>query len=119
VVATLRLRHSPDHALKTGLGDSGGSIAGMCVDRFFRVKAPHFDADGGDACGCRNPPGGTVVRTFRVRAPGENPRPSVSLTAARGVVTLLGASVWSSFPQGLLAVFGGKSWFFLSFVVYL
>jgi hypothetical protein len=31
----------------------------------------------------------------------------------------LGASVWSSFPIGLIAVFVGKSWFFLSFVVYL
>jgi hypothetical protein len=36
----------------------------------------------------------------------------------RGVVTLLWASVWSSFPIGLIAVFGGKSWFFLSFILY-
>jgi hypothetical protein len=52
-----------------------------------------------------------------VRAPGENPRLLVSSTAACGVVTLLGASTWSSFPLGI--AFGGKSWFFLSSVVYL
>jgi hypothetical protein len=32
--------------------------------RFFRAKALHFDANGGDACGCSNPVGGAVVVTF-------------------------------------------------------
>jgi hypothetical protein len=34
------------------------------VRRFFRAKAQRFDANGGDACGCRNPLGGVVVGTF-------------------------------------------------------
>jgi hypothetical protein len=36
------------------------------VRRFFRVKAQRFNANGGDACGCRNPLEGVVVATFIV-----------------------------------------------------
>jgi hypothetical protein len=33
---------------------------------FFRTKAQHFYANGGDTCGCRNPLEGAVVVTFVV-----------------------------------------------------
>jgi hypothetical protein len=36
------------------------------VRRFFPAKAQRFDANGGDACGCRNPLEGVVVVTFFV-----------------------------------------------------
>jgi hypothetical protein len=118
VVAGLWLRHLLDHAMKTRLRDSK-RFDSRRVCRFFWAKAPHFDVNDGDACGRRDPPGDAVVGTSRARGPGESPRPLVSSMVARGVVTFLGASMWSSFPLGLVTVFGGKSWFFLSFIVYL
>jgi hypothetical protein len=44
-------------------GQRGFKILGA-VRRFFQEKALRFGANGGDACGCRNPIGGAVVVTF-------------------------------------------------------
>jgi hypothetical protein len=104
VVLALQLRHLPNRALKTRLGDSGRLDSGH-LRRFFRAKGPHFDADGGDACECRNPPRGTIVDTFRARTLGENPKLSVSSTSACGVLSLSGAFAWSSFPLGFVVPF--------------
>jgi hypothetical protein len=63
---------------------------------FFRAKAQRTCANGGDACGCRDPLEGAVVvilTALRLRV--KTLDLTVSTAAALGVVTLVGASSWS------------------------
>jgi hypothetical protein len=87
---------------------------------FFRAKAQRFDANGGDTCGHRNPLGGAVAATFTALGLRVKTLDRLGLNVGGGcVVTLLRASLWSSdFSQTCVDVFGGKSWFFLYFLVY-
>jgi hypothetical protein len=84
------------------------------VRGFFWAKAQRLSANGGDACGCRNPLGGVVVVILpvlwlRVKTLDL----TVSAAAAVYVVTLLGASLWSPDSTRFhFNVFGGKFWFF-------
>jgi hypothetical protein len=50
--------------LKALLGVSGWFEIPFVVRRFFQAKALCFRANGGDACGCRNPLEGVIVGTF-------------------------------------------------------
>jgi hypothetical protein len=75
------------------------------VRRFFWAKALRFGANGGDACGCRNPDGGAIVVTFsplklRVKTIDH----AVSMMATRCLISLLGVSLWSSEFLGLMLV---------------
>jgi hypothetical protein len=87
---------------------------------FFRAKAQRFNANGGDACGYRYPLGGAVAATFTTLGLRVKTLDRLGLNVGGGcVITLLRASLWSSyFSQTCVDVFGGKSWFFLYFLVY-
>jgi hypothetical protein len=84
---------------------------------FFRAKAQRLCANGGDACGCRNPLGGVVVVILPVlRLRVKTLDLTVSAAAAVYVVTLLGAPLWSpDSTRFRFNVFGGKFWFFRVF----
>jgi hypothetical protein len=60
----LRQRQLPDRVLEALLSDNGRSEIPGVVRKFFRVKAQRSGANGGDACGYRNPLGGIIVGTF-------------------------------------------------------
>jgi hypothetical protein len=63
---------------------------------FFWAKAQRISANGGDACGCRNPFGGVVMvilPALRLRV--KTLDLAVSTAPPLCVVTLLGASSWS------------------------
>lgn len=87
----------------------------------FQAKVQRLGANGGDACGCRNPLGGVVVGirpSLRLRV--KTLDLTVSTAAAQCVVTLLGASLWSpELTWSRLNVFGGKCGFSVFFLVFL
>ena len=88
---------------------------------FVRVKAQRLRANGGNACGCCYPLGDVVVAIlpviqFRVKTLDL----AVSTAAALRVVTLLGASSWSSdSTRSCFNVLGGKFWFSVFSLVFL
>jgi hypothetical protein len=80
------------------------------------VKAQRFGANGGDACGCRNPLEGFVVVILPVLWLRVKTLDLTVSAAAVYVVTLLGASSWSpDITRYCFNVFGGKFWFFRVF----
>jgi hypothetical protein len=69
-LTALRQYRLPDCALEAWLDGNGRSGIPGVVRRFFRAKAQRFGANGGNACGYRNPLGGTVVGTFSMSGSG-------------------------------------------------
>jgi hypothetical protein len=107
----LRQCRLPDRVLEAWLDGNGRFGISGVVRRFSRAKAQRLGANGGNACGYRNPLGGTVVGTFSMSGLWVKTLDLlVSTTAACYVVTLLGASSRSSgSSRSRSGVIGGKS----------